>query len=194
MKTQLFQKKMKIKKGEYQYITSKRKATIFRTFALFLVSAIIFIMGIITTGDKNNLLTIVAVLGMLPASKSVVEMIMYIKAKDITGKDYEKIAAEVAPFPILYSLYLTSEKKNFALDAMFVINDCLIAYTSDAKMDVDAAKKHIMSYLKKDGKAPNNLQIFTEIDKFIGSIRSNKGYIQSEKEQQMEYIVTLLSL
>ena len=66
----------KAKKGEYSYLSWRKKQEILKTTVLFGISAAIFVMGYFSTGSKNNLLTVVAVLGCLPASKSAVSMIM----------------------------------------------------------------------------------------------------------------------
>ena len=59
----------KIAKGQYGYMDKQRKRVIITTISYYAISLAIFAMGYITTGSKRNLLTIVAVLGLLPASK-----------------------------------------------------------------------------------------------------------------------------
>ena len=67
---------MKIKKGDAGYIRSRKKLVIIRTALLFGIVIALLGLGIWQTGDRMNLLTIVAVLGCLPASKSLVEVIL----------------------------------------------------------------------------------------------------------------------
>ena len=76
---------MKITKGCFGYLEAQRKKEIIRTIFYFALSAAIFVMGYVTTGTKMNLLTVVAVCGCLPASKSMVSMIMYIIARARKG-------------------------------------------------------------------------------------------------------------
>lgn len=47
----------------------------------FGVSIGLYVMGYVTTGSNKNLLTIVAVLGCLPACKSLVNLILFLKAE-----------------------------------------------------------------------------------------------------------------
>ena len=68
-------------KGEMNYINTQKKYEIIRTILYFSVSLILFIAGYVTTKTKLNVLTIVAILGCLPASKSAVNMIMFLKYK-----------------------------------------------------------------------------------------------------------------
>ena len=61
-------------KGNYGYIKAKRNRVIIRTIIFFAISLAIFVAGYITTGTRKNLFTIVAVLGCLPACKSLVNI------------------------------------------------------------------------------------------------------------------------
>lgn len=81
----------RIKKGQYGYIKSQRKMEIIKTVSLFLLSLAIYLCGYWTTGTNKNLLTVVAILGCLPASKCAVNMIMFIRAKGCSEELYQKI-------------------------------------------------------------------------------------------------------
>ena len=70
----------KVNKGEFEYLAYMKKKQVIITIILFLVSISLYVAGYIATKTNANLLTIVAVLGLLPASKSFVEMIMYLRA------------------------------------------------------------------------------------------------------------------
>ena len=85
----------RVGKGEYGYIAYQRKVVIIRTVIFFAVSIAIFIAGYVTTGTRRNLFTIVAVLGTLPACKSLVNLIMFTKAKGCSEKAHKEIAAIV---------------------------------------------------------------------------------------------------
>ena len=79
------------KKGEDTYLSQRKKQEILKTIIMFGISAAVFLMGCLSTGSKNNLLTIVAVLGCLPASKSAVSMIMNLRVKGCSLRDAEEI-------------------------------------------------------------------------------------------------------
>ena len=78
-----------VMKGSYEYLKARKRRTIFWTLLLFAVSASLFIAGVVTTGTKKNLLTIVAVLGVLPAARSFVTSFMYYKAKGCSADWYD---------------------------------------------------------------------------------------------------------
>ena len=68
-------------KGTSGYLRTQKNYEILRTVLYFAISLSLFIAGWVTTGSRENLLTIVAVLGCLPACKSLVEMFMFLRYK-----------------------------------------------------------------------------------------------------------------
>ena len=62
---------MKIKKGDAGYISRQKRNCIIKTVIEFGIVVALFVLGIWQTGDRLNLLTVVAVLGCLPASKAL---------------------------------------------------------------------------------------------------------------------------
>ena len=57
-------------KNTYGYIDSQKKYEIIRTLVYFGISISLFIAGYVATKSKMNVLTVVAVLGCLPAAKA----------------------------------------------------------------------------------------------------------------------------
>ena len=87
--------KEKYTKGDYLYLQNKKKKEIIKTVVFFGISAALYIAGYITTGSNKNYLTIVAVLGCLPASKSAVSMIMNLKVKGCSETVYKMISNKI---------------------------------------------------------------------------------------------------
>ena len=67
---------MKVQKGEFGYIRWQKKRRILVTLGLFLLPLAAFIAGVLVTGTRNNLITVIAVVGCLPACRSMVGVIM----------------------------------------------------------------------------------------------------------------------
>ncbi len=164
---------MKIRKGEYGYIAYRRRQVIIRTIIYFVISLALFVIGFLVTGTKANILTIAAVLGMLPSSKSMVEAIMFIKAKESSHEDYEKIAAIAQGSTMAYELFLTAYSKNFPLSAVTVCDNQVSAYTEHKDCDLPAAQKHIKDILGQNGIASEVL-IYTDLEQFINLLQQNK--------------------
>lgn len=180
---------MKLTKGNFGYLRKQKKIEIIRTVIYFALSASIFAMGYMTTGTKVNLLTVVAVLGCLPASKSAVSMIMYLKAGFCSDACYQ-IVKECVPEGdtlLLYDLYLTSYQKNFQISVMAVKNHALCGYTEDEKCDLNAGEAHITEILQQNGYGGLTVKLFDKLDRFTDRLRQLDA--QPEKMEEKEAAV-----
>ena len=81
----------KIHKGQFGYLPTQFRRELLKTIFLFGSSIAILIIGMVTqmyrnpgislADSKNNILTVAAVLGLLPASRSLISTIMFAKGK-----------------------------------------------------------------------------------------------------------------
>lgn len=159
--------KNRLKKGNHGYLGFRKKEVLLQTIILFFVSILIFICGYLYKGSKANILSVVAVLGLLPASKSLVSFIMYIKTPKYNESIYERIKAPVEKNTGLFEAYFTSYKLNFPVTACFCKKDCIIGYTEFDKCDVRALEEHINDILKQNAYKDVTVKVFTDMDKFI---------------------------
>lgn len=154
-------------KGAKNYLQTQKKYEILRTVLYFLISLSLFIAGWISTGSRENLLTIVAVLGCLPACKSLVEMIMFLRFQGCNPKAADKIAAHTEDLTGLYDMVFTSYEKNFCIHHLTVCGNTVCGYTADPKFAEQAFYKHIQDVLKKDNYREVSVKIFTDLDKYL---------------------------
>lgn len=87
-------KKKNQNKGQKGYLAWNKKMSICKTLVLFAISFAVYAMGIWSTGSNQNLLTIVAVLGCLPACRSAANLIALLRCHEISESDYRKISAK----------------------------------------------------------------------------------------------------
>ncbi|MBO5209325.1 MAG: hypothetical protein J6B68_08270 [Lachnospiraceae bacterium] len=158
--------KKRVKKGCFGYIDYQKKTTILRTVLFFALSLGIYGMGIYSTGSNQNILTIVAVLGLLPSCKSAINMIMFLKAKGCSEEVREKIAPFDDKLTGFYDMYFTSYQKNFPISHMVIKGNVICAYTENEKCDCNAGEKHIEQMLQQDGYKNMTIKIFNNLDKY----------------------------
>lgn len=154
------------KKGEFGYIDFQKKWSLIRTALFFLLCALVFLTGYITTGSRKNLLTIVAILGCLPACKSAVNVVMFYRAKGCSKSLLEAINGVEGKFYQLFDLYMTSYKTNYAISHMVIVEKTLIGITEDKNLDVNAAQNHIQEHLKQDGYKDMTVKIYNDVAKY----------------------------
>lgn len=182
-------KRQKPNKGEYNYPTYERKRVILWTVLYFGISIAVFALGWISTGTKENLLTIVAVLGLLPSSKSLVSVIMYLRIPTFSQPLYEELSQHIKTVKAIYSMYLTSYKKNFAINCFAVRGANLIGFTEFDTCDTDACEKHIKDMLSQNALKGITVKIFRERQKFMDRTAQLEALEANGREDE---ILTLL--
>ena len=159
--------KKKYTKGDFEYLNYKKKTEIIKTIIYFGISAAIFIMGYLTTKSKANYLTIVAVLGCLPASKSAVSMIMYLKMKGCAEKYYRIMKEKYDDKRGSYNLYFTTYDKSYDIAHIFVKGMTVIAFTEKENMDEKYFEDHIKHMLLHDSIKGVNVKLYKNFDKYM---------------------------
>lgn len=171
------------KKGRCGYYRHLKKVTTIKTIVFFAVSFLLFIAGYVQTGTRNNVLTVVAILGCLPASKSAVNMIMALRAKGCSEED----AALFQPYEndifLLYDLYITSETKSYDVSCMAVTENFIYAYVQDKRADTKAAEAHVQSILSLNQKPAVPVRFLTDRDTFLQRLADIR---QAEKAKTKE--------
>ena len=159
--------KKKVTKGSYEYLKNRKVQTVLWTVLLFAVSATLFIAGVVTTGTKKNLLTIVAVLGVLPATRSFVTSFMYCKAKGCSAQWYEEHHELMEQFKHgYYDLVFTTYERAYNVPVMVIKEGNVCGLTYDSKKPIKELEAHIESSLKKE-KRNANVVIFDKEEDFL---------------------------
>lgn len=157
-------------KGTKNYIDSQKKYEIIRTLIYFGISASLFIAGYVTTKTKVNYLTIIAVVGCLPASKSLIGAIMFLRYKSCSQEVCKRLEAINHKLTEVYDMVFTSYDKNFNIAHMVIAGNTICGYTESPKFDEKAFMSHITNVLKLDGHKNASIKIFTDLDKYIDRI------------------------
>ena len=137
-------------KGTPGYLNSQRKYEIAKTVILFGVSLSLFFAGFFTTNTRLNLLTIVAVLGCLPASKSLVGAIMFCRYRSLPVELKELFGPREGDLMILHDMIFTGYDKNFPVEHIAIKGNTICGYSTQKNFDEQAFHAHIMPLLKKD--------------------------------------------
>lgn len=185
-------KKMVIPKGSYGYIASQRRVALIRTLLYFGVSIGLYIMGYVSTGSNRNLLTIVAVLGCLPACKSLVNLVILLRATGCSAtlrNRVERFDRELATF---YDMYFTSYQKNFAISHMTFHGNVLCGISEQAGTDCNGAENHLEQMLSQEGIRNVTVKIYSDSDKYIDRL-SQIEKLNAPASKYQEEIANLLN-
>lgn len=187
-------KTQRVIKGQYGYMVYQKKFTMIRSIAYFGISLAIYIMGRISTGTNANLLSVVAVLGCLPASKSMVNAIMFLRAKECSEDLHRKIEPAVGELDGGYDFLLTSYSANFALSHVVIRGNNLCGITEDPRCDVTKAQQHLDDLFRQNSFKGMTFKIFTEPGKYTERLQQLQKLEKSGQEAEMLQLVGNLSL
>ena len=178
-------------KGTSGYLRTQKNYEILRTVLYFAISLSLFIAGWVTTGSRENLLTIVAVLGCLPACKSIVNLIMLCRAKGCSREAYEQIRPCEGRLIGMCDLYFTSYQKNFPISHMVVDGKVILGFSENEKCDLDAATAHLQTMLKQGGFKDYTITLTKDLKKYCEQLK-NRSEAQPERNPEKEDEVRVL--
>ena len=157
-------------KNTYGYIDSQKKYEVLRTLLYVATSVTLYIAGYVATKSNKNFLTIAAILGVLPSTKSLIGMIMFLRYHSCSLDIYEMISSSISSaIPQLYDLIFTSEKMNYPFSHCVYADKNLYFFT-EAAVDAEAFKNHLNIYLERVEIKDVTAQIFTDIDQYLKAI------------------------
>lgn len=155
------------KKGEKGYLASQKRAVAIRTGILFALSLAVYLTGYLSAGSNENLLTIVAVLGCLPAARSAVNLVMLLRCRGIGDADFERISEHTEGCAVLADLVFTSYEKNFEIHHMAYRAGHLLGYTANPSCDAKGCEKHLHGMCAQNGLGDVEISIFKELPAYI---------------------------
>ena len=158
---------MKITKGMPGYIKDQKKKRILITILLFGISIAVFLTGYLTTHTRNNLLTIVAILGCLPAARSAVGMIMLLPYRSFEEEKVREVETAAAGILSAYDMVLTSSEKVMPVDVLLISRHLICGYVSRTKVPPVEVEAYLARILKENRYDKVTVKIFTDYDSFL---------------------------
>ena len=181
-------------KGTKDYLNTQKKYELIRTALYFAISVSLFVAGYIQTRQRMNLLTVVAVLGCLPASKSAVAAIMFLRFHSCSRDASAEIEPHVRGLSCLYDMVFTSYKKNYVIGHIAVCGNTICGYAeNDKDFNENDFYQHIGDILKMDGHKNITVKIFTSLPKYTERLEQMKG-LEHDEALTQAVISTLKSV
>ena len=101
-----------IPKGVPGYFKSRKIKTGIAMVSGYLLVLLLFFSGIFIFADRGNLLTVAAILMMLPTGKMTVNFLMYPRKGKADRAEYDKMCEDYDKLTILADILITPEKKS----------------------------------------------------------------------------------
>lgn len=182
----------KYKKGEHGYRNSFKKWQLLKigiltAFILAQLGARYF------TEEQTvkNILTVMAVVTVLPAANLASPLVAIIKYHTSSKEFYNKLVPYEEKFIILYDLIITTKESVLPMDAVIVHPTGVYAYCINTKIKVLEAEKSLNEMFVEQRLDPN-VKLTKELFTFEKRLKSLKPASEYEDDGSMEYAVKLL--
>ncbi len=182
----------KVQKGQYGYISYQRWVTVLRTIGLFAIAFAILIFGICQTGTKSNAFTIIAILGMLPASKSAVNMIMFLRYHNSNREQYEQILKEANGLPMNFDLIITMSDRSYQINQIAYCQGTICGFREGDEKESGKIEAHIKGMLNKNNLKHIEVKIWNEYDAFENRITQLQNKYDTDQDSQSDAVFSLL--
>lgn len=177
---------MRVAKGKAGYLNAQKKVQIIKVAVAFALVIAIFLAGYLTTDTRLNYMTIVAVLGCLPAAKMLVDLIVRFPYKSISKELQEEIEGKTEHLVVAYDMVVTSETSIMPIDSIVIYRNTVCGYTHSEKVDTNYAARHIKKILEQNKLTGLTVKIFDNYKAFITRAEGMESIAVVEKEESRE--------
>ncbi len=176
---------MKIEKCQLGYI-HQQKLIHWLWLAVFLaLGVVIFLIGFWWTHTKANVLTVLAILMVLPAAKRIVSLVVFMPRKGVGQERYDKMKEKVKDAILLTEYVFTSTEKIMHLDFLVIKDGHVLAVVSSSIQDREYMKKYLEENVHRI--APDYLvEVFDQDEDLMESLSGQKEVEHtSERDQKL---------
>ncbi len=157
----------KVRKGSYGYIRYQKLHTFLITLLLFAVPLVIYVTGYLYMKTRLNLFTVIAILGCLPACKSMVGLILIMMQKPMAADLYEEAQKARGDLVGGYELVFTAYEHNTPVNALVICGDQVVCYTPDDQTDIAYIEKHLTRILTANGFPSAQPKVMKDFKKYL---------------------------
>lgn len=176
--------KKKIRKGDFGYIQHEKIRKFLVTLLLFAIPMAAFVGAYLITGTKKNIITVIAMVGCLPACKSLVGFIVMFLQKSMDESSYRKIKEHAKDLVMSYEMYLTTYEKSTFVESFAICGNKVIGYSSRIDGSPQFVEQHVKKILKQNGYKVD-VKVMTELKPYLERL----DYLNAHKEEMVKDII-----
>ena len=176
----------KVQKGDPGYLDHKKRIEIIRTIIYFGIVAAVFLLGYSQTHTRRNILTVVAILGCLPAAKALVGVITRFPYSSIDRKKADEIRSKTGLLTVCYDMVITSRESIMPVDCIVISGHTIFGYTHYEKVNTEELSKHIRSILAQNQYTGLTVKVLNQYKPFLARIEGLNNIAAVEREDTKE--------
>jgi len=180
---------LKAEKGLYGYLNKQRVIEIVKTVFMFACAIGLYLIGFVTLKTNKSIWTILAVLSILPASKSAVNMIMFFRFSSLDKSDFDLISTSNLKIPVRYEYVFTTNEKAYFVKSAACCDNTVIALLDISK---GGKKKnslaaeltaHIKAAIEREGFEGYSLKVYTDINDYCRRLKEMNENLDGENDK-----------
>ncbi|MCX4268029.1 MAG: hypothetical protein OSJ62_05120 [Lachnospiraceae bacterium] len=177
--------KKKIAKGEYGYLTMRKKRLGTATALCLCMVAVFFFTGYLTTKTRNNIFTVMAILSALPTAKFAASFLALLPYPSASSEQYQSVLEHAKQVRILTDLVITTGEKTLPTLFVAVHNSSVCGYTEAEKYDTAYAETFLTQNLMTNGQKAT-VKIFKDKKVFFNRLDTMRQIETEEKQQKKD--------
>ena len=184
--------KTKIKKGDFGYRDAHKKKQLF--IVLLFIAAIIaqlIARFFITWDSLRNLVTISAILTVLPMANLASPLVASWRIPETKKELYDRCRPYEEKFPVLYDLIITSNDLILQADVAVIHPSGVYLYSPNKHTDSKKAEKFLNEMLGS-WKLDENARVMVEEKNFLNRLASLKPVTEEEDDGSAPHVEKLL--
>ncbi len=189
-----------VPKGAPGYFKNRKIKTGIAMVSGYLLVLLLFFSGIFIFADRGNLLTVIAIVMMLPTGKMTVNFLMYPRKGKADAAEYNEMCTAYDKLTILADILITPEKKSIEFTYTAIDKAHIVIYCTDKKLDTAYHGKYIKDFLKHSD-ITADVSFYTDLNKFkkrLAAINSAapESYTDDENKriEEIAYNLKILSI
>ena len=176
-------------KGTVGYIRKQLVFEVIKTLVLFAMALGLFFIGYFTLHTKKSLWSVLAVLALLPACRSLVTVIMFARFRSLSEEDHRLFCEAVGQLPVIFENIITTSDRTYFLPVICSCKGNVMAYSLSP---FDASlKEHLDNVLKNAGHKAT-VKIFNDRDAFIKRCREMDMKLDTGEDRSSEAVLNTL--
>ena len=172
----------KATKGEYGYFAKERKSRLILTLLFAAIPVVIFLIGFMMTGTEKNLLSVAALVMVIPFAMSFTGFVTAMTKKSIPEDEYRIILPHTEGLLMAYELYVTHEKASTFIDAAAICGNNVIGLVTDKKGDPVFTREYVEKTLRGAGFSGISVKLMTDVGKFCERLDGMAAHADSLRE------------
>ncbi len=147
-------------KGAPGYISKHKKLEVLKLLAAFALIAGLIVIGMVTTGSKKNLLTVVAVLGCLPACRVMASLIAIWPYHSLDAASCARIRESADTVRVFFDFVFTSQEAIYPVCSIAICGHTVCGYMKEKTKLLSGAEEHLKKAVRAEGIQKVSVKIF----------------------------------